>query len=165
MSLDQILFHSNTVQEETVYMDLIDTTAAIEINIAHLLIERNYCWTTRKLVIISLKLSRFLPKPYQFVCSLLSICCDSWTISSNVTGMKFIHRKCLFSLMFMIIFICRNICKTLQIWFACRFDKLETGEYPSVNQILEWHKHNGFNFIENDISSDCTEMYGYETIE
>lgn len=46
-----------------------------------------------------------------------------------------------------------------------RFVKLESGDYPSINEILGWYHESGFNFVEHELLSIIDEMYGYETIE
>lgn len=70
-------------------------------------------------------------------------------------------------LMFIILrsFYLRTFSKYLTNTIVRRFDKLENGEYPSLEQILLWQSDNGFNFIENEIRSSLADMYGYETIE
>lgn len=42
---------------------------------------------------------------------------------------------------------------------------LESGAYPSVEEIFHWYEKKGFDWIEFDEMRVHTEFLGYETIE
>lgn len=49
-------------------------------------------------------------------------------------------------------------------FFSHRFERLETGRYPSMQEIKRMLDE-GFDFLEYEDSIIIPEMYGYETIE
>lgn len=53
---------------------------------------------------------------------------------------------------------------TIPLFSHDRFQKLETGQYPSFKQIKEM-KEDDFDFLEFEMANIIEDMYGYQTIE
>lgn len=77
--------------------------------------------------------------------------------------MRFIHRKYQLLLIFWYIL---NISVVIvrHFFFSNRFELLESGKYPSLDDIKEMYK-DGFDFLEYENSIIIPEYHGYETIE